>query len=437
MIPRRTLILGSAGRDFHVFATVFRSDPRHEVLGFTSSALSAGERGVFPSCLCGDSYPAGIPIIAEADLERFVASERIEKVVFAYAEIRCTGVAAVAARVLAAGADFQLLSPNRSMLTAQKPVIAVSSAHTGAGKTPTVRHLTDLLLTQGVRVAVLRHPVQRSGFTAGWQHQFSDDEPGLDACARPQSRAIGDQPGAIRVDGLDHAAVLAAAEEQADVILWDSAGTDLPFVRADLHLVLVDPLRADAGLDCFPGEVTLRLADAVIISKCDAVSDELVQQSHRQITRLNPGATVFTADSPVVIDHPERIAGRTVVVVEEEPTLAFGDLRPGAGIAAAHAVGVSAIISPLPQAVGSLVAVYACHPEAQSVLPVADREPATLADVRATAEATPSEAVIDATTLGLDGLFDLGRPVAKAGYALRPHDPDALAALVLERVRPR
>lgn len=430
--PRRTLILGSAGRDFHMFNSIFRADPSRRVLGFTSADVSSGDQRRYPSCLAGTLYPDGIPIIAETDLERFITENQVDDVVFAYAEIGCSQVAGMAARVLAAGADFQLLSPQRSMLPATKPVIAVTSAHIGAGKSPTVRYVADLLRARGLRVAVIQHPPRTPEYDQGWNHAQSDDL--ADACAAPVVTQAAGQPGVVLVSGADQRTVLSAAAEQADVILWDGAGTDLPFLRADLHLVLVDPLRTTRELEAFPGEVSLRLADAVIISKCDAATPEQIAQATTEVTRLNPHARVLTADSPVVIDGIGRIAGRTVVVVEAEPTLALGALRPGAGIAAAHKAKVSAIISPLPQAVGTVADRYAQHPEAQSVLPVSGWDDAELADVRATLEATPSEAIIDATRLHLAERFGLNRPVATAVYALRPHDPDALAELVLESV---
>lgn len=427
--PRRTLIVGTAGRDFHVFNTTFRHNAHHLVLGFTSSQLRQGAAR-YPACLSGSRYPDGIPIVPEADLESFIAAERVEKVVFAYTELGCLEIARLAARVLAAGADFQLVSPARLMLPASKPVIAVTAARTGAGKSPTVRYLADLLLAEGRRVAVIRHPLHAPEFGPDWSHHRAGDTDPADACAEPDVAPLEGQPRILVYSGIDQASVLAAAEKDADVVLWDGAGNDLPFIRPDLHILLTDPLHVVGEAESFPGDVSLRLADVVIISKCDTASAAQVDELRGIVANLNSEAVVLTADSPVIVEGAGLVAERTVVVVEEELTLNLGSLRPGAGMAAALQVGVSAIISPLPQAVGTLAEVYVQHPEAHSLLPVSGYSDDELAEVRATIMATPSDAVIDATRVDLAGLLGLDRPVAKAWYSLRPHDPEALARLV-------
>ena len=193
--------------------------------------------------------------------------------------------------------------------------------------------------------------------------------------------------------------------------------------------MLTDPLRADEA-ELFPGEVGLRMADAVLVSKCDSATPEQAAIVERAVARVNPDAVLLTADSPVLVENGEAVSGRTVVVVEEEITLSLGALKPGAGTEAAHLVGAAGILSPLPQAAGTLADVYARHPEAQSVLPLTGYGPDDLAEVRAAIEATPSEAVIDATRLDLATLLGLTRPVARASYTIRPHDPERLAGLV-------
>ena len=423
--PRRTLIVGTAGRDFHVFNMIYREDTHHRVLGFTNSRLQ-NAAGHYPSCLSGPLYPDGIPIVPEADLEGFIEAEHIEDVVFAYTELGCLAIARLAARVLAAGADFQLISPSRLMLSANRPVIAVTAARSGAGKSPTVRYLADLLLAEGKRVSVIRHPLRAPEFTDGAHHHDSTDR-----CSVPEVSALEGRPEVRVYAGTEQTAVLAAAEADADVVLWDGVGTDLPFIRPDLHILVTEPTSVVGEAESFPADVALRLADVVMVSKCDAAEATQVDETRALVSRLNPRAVVLTADSPVIVQNVEQIAGRTVIVVEEELTLNLGSLRPGAGVAAALQSGVSAIISPLPQAVGSLAQVYAQHPEAHSLLPVTGYSDAELAEVRETIAATSSEAVIDATRVQLGAVLGLDRPVVKAWYALRPHDPDALARLVL------
>jgi predicted GTPase len=435
--PRRTLIVGTAGRDFHVFNTLYRTDPYRVVLGFTAADTPDSSAGRYPGCLSGPLYPDGIPILPERQLEHLIAELGIEDVVFAYSELGNAEVVRLAARVLAAGADFQLLSPVRSMLPTTKPVIAVTAARAGAGKSPTVRYLIELLASWGLRIAVIRHPVQARSFAEDHEHAFAlVGEALVDSCAQPTLEPHASVPGVWMFSGLDYARILAAAEERADVILWDGVGNDLPFLQPKLHIALTDPLRAGEEADYFPGEVGLRLADIVIITKCESAGIEQIERCESGIYAINPDASVLTADSPVLVEGGESVAGRTVVVVEEAHTLSLGAMKPGAGLAAAHRLGVSAIISPLPQAVGALVELYRLHPEARSVLPTPGFGPSDLADLKATLEATPSEGVIDATRIDLAAVLDLDRPVARAAFALSPHDPDQLARLVRAAVGP-
>lgn len=427
----RILIVGTAGRDFHSFHTMYRDDPTDRVVGFTSAELAPGETGRYPACLTGPHYPEGLPILAEADLERIIGEQSVARVVFAYSEIGCSEVAGIAARVLAAGADFQLVNPRRSMLASTKPVIAVTSAWSGAGKSPTIRYLAELLASWHQRVAVVGHPLRAQEFAPDRRHVTTVvDGVTRDACAAPERTPFDAVPGSTEFSGLDFEAILRAAEAEADVVLWDGAGSDLPFVQPTLHIVLTDPLRTDEASELFPGEVGLRMADAVMVSKCDSASPEQVALVERAVQRVNPGAILLRADSPVLVENGSAVTGRTVVVVEEELTLSLGALKPGAGTEAARLVGASGIISPLPGAVGSLAEIYARHPEAQSVLPVMGYAIDDLAEVKATLEATPSEAVIDATRVDLATVLGLSRPVARASYAIRPHEPERLVALV-------
>ncbi len=430
--PRPTLIVGTAGREFHIFNTVYRQDSHHRVLGFTSPRLNSGEASLYPACLSGALYPDGIPVLPEEDLEKIIAELGIKDVVFAYTELPFTKVRRLGARVLAAGADFQLLAPDRSMLRSSKPVIAVTAARSGAGKTPTVRYLAHLLHTDGLRVAVIRHPITHQTFDDHVSHRVAvGDNVDADECSFAERTEFeplfADQ--VVVYTGLDYAQILAAAESESDVILWDGGGNDLPFIRPDLHIVITDPLRSPHE-DYFPGDVCLLLADLVIINKCDSATIEQIEAAEATVNRVNPDAPVLTADSPVTVEGADAIRGRTVTIIEEGLSLALGPLKTGAGLVAARQCGVSGIISPRPNAVGSLVKVYREHPEAQSVLPVMGYSPEQVADLQATLDATQSEAIIDATRLDLSTVLRISKPMARAAYALRPHDPDALAAVV-------
>lgn len=429
---RKTLIVGATGREFHIFNTIYRQDSHHRILGFTSSVLADDETNLYPSCLSGPLYPEGVPILPEGRLEQLIADLGIKDVVFAYSDLPRAAVMSLASRVLAAGADFQLLAPERSMLIADKPVIAVTAARSGAGKTPTTRYLAELLHSEGHRVAVIRHPIAHQSFDAHVAHRISSvgDLPADECTFEREEFEPLIAEGVVVFTGLDYADILAAAQEEADVILWDGGGNDLPFIRPDLHIVVTDPLRAGEELDYFPGEVCLRLADVVIINKCDSATVEQIELVEANAERINPQALILTADSPVTVEGADLIRGRTVTIVEEGLTLTLGPLKAGAGLVAALKVGVSGIINPRPNAVGSLVKVFRDHPEAPSVLPVMGYGPEQVASLQATLDATPSEAIIDATRLDLATVLTITKPMARAAYALRPHDPAALADAV-------
>ncbi|MEA4945407.1 MAG: hypothetical protein VB080_13355 [Propionicimonas sp.] len=434
--PRRTLIVGAAGRDFHTFNTIFRQDADHRVVGFTSREYCVDDSGTYPATLAGPLYPDGVPILPEVALEELIVHLRVDDVVFAYTETRQEEVGQLASRVLAAGADFRMIAPARLMLPTSRPVIAVSAARAGAGKSPTASYLAELLLRDGWRVAVVRHPRQHHPFdnTYPVDHLSTTTQKTDAPVCRDEVSPAGSDPVPV-FSGVDYQAVLTAAEAEADVLIWDGSGSDPPFLRPRLHLVLVDPLRADGAVEYFPGEVCLRLADAILINKCDTVPADRISSLVEALGQINPAAQVFTADSPVTVDGAELLTGRTVVILEEGDSLRLDSIRPGAGTEAARRSGVAAIINPKPYATGSLARFYRRNPAAQ-VLPVLGDTPDDLAELGQALAAVPSEAIIDASRRDLSDLLP-DRPVARAFYSLRPHDPDGLAALARQAVRHR
>ena len=109
--------------------------------------------------LAGPLYPSGIPIVDEAELEALCRLKIVDRVLFAYSDVTHETVMHLASRALAAGADFALAGPRRTMLESQRPVIAVSAVRTGCGKSQTARWLSRWLRGKGLRVAAIRHPM--------------------------------------------------------------------------------------------------------------------------------------------------------------------------------------------------------------------------------------------------------------------------------------
>lgn len=428
---RRVVILGAAGRDFHDFNTVYRDDPGVEVVAFTATQIPdiAGRR--YPPELAGPRYPDGIPILDATGLAELVAARAIDEVAFAYSDVTHATVMHQASVALAAGADFVLLGPRRTMLQARRPVIAISAVRTGCGKSQTARWLTRLLGAGGLSVAVLRHPMPYGDLSRQAVQRFAslDDIDAADCTVEEREEY---EPhiaaGSVVYAGVDYAAILERAEAEADVIVWDGGNNDYPFLRPDLHLVLVDPLRAGDETAYHPGETVLRMADVVIVAKTDAAAQADVRAVREAVMDVNPAAALVLARSPVVLDDAAAVAGRRVLVVEDGPTLTHGGMAYGAGYVAAAAA--AHIVDPRDSATPAIAAVYAAYPHIGKVLPAVGYSPAQLAALAATINASEAEVVVSGTPCDLARLIALDKPVVRARYEFAERVPGTLEAIV-------
>ncbi|MEC4747304.1 hypothetical protein [Methylomicrobium sp. Wu6] len=242
----KVVIMGAAGRDFHNFNTVYRDDPASEVVAFTVAQIPdiAGRR--YPPALAGQYYPKGIPIVEEAELEALCRTHRIDQVIFSYSDVPHSQVMHKVSIALAQGADFTLLGPNRTMLQASVPVIACCAVRTGCGKSQTARWLSKLLKAHGLKVAVIRHPMPYGDLAKQAVQRFAC-RADLDAANCTVEEREEYEPhlavGNVVFAGIDYAEIVALAEQEADVILWDGGNNDFSFIRPDLLIVLADPLR--------------------------------------------------------------------------------------------------------------------------------------------------------------------------------------------------
>jgi predicted GTPase len=244
------IILGAAGRDFHNFNICFRDDPGYRVAAFTAAQIPdiAGRR--YPPELAGPCYPEGIPIWPEEELAERVRREGIDLAVFSYSDLAYPEVMHLAARANAAGADFLLLAPRRTMLRSRRPVVAVCAVRTGCGKSPTSRHLCRLLRDAGRQVVVVRHPMPYGDLARQRLQRFAEpadfDRHACTIEEREEYEPLIEQ-GITVFSGVDYRAILTAAETEAEVIVWDGGNNDTPFFAPDLHLVLLDPHRPGDG----------------------------------------------------------------------------------------------------------------------------------------------------------------------------------------------
>jgi predicted GTPase len=428
----RTVIMGAAGRDFHDFNVVYRDEPSVEVVAFTATQIPGIADRRYPAELAGALYPDGIPILAEDELERIVREARVDRVVFAYSDVAHETVMHAASRALASGADFELLGPRSTMLESTRPVVATGAARTGAGKSQTTRYLARLIEEAGLVTAVIRHPMPYGDLVAQRCQRFAsyadldrhettieereEYEPHLDA-------------GRIVYAGVDYEQILRAAEKEADVVLWDGGNNDFPFYRPDLFVVVADPLRAGHEQRFHPGEVNARMADVVVINKVDSATAEQVATVAASIRAMNPTAAIVKARSDLALEGGE-IAGRSVVVVEDGPTLTHGGMTYGAGIVAARRFGASEVVDPRPFASGELARTLAKYPDLDRLLPAMGYGDVQMRELEAALNASPADVVLAATPIDLTRILRLEKPVVRVRYELEEVDGPSLRTLL-------
>jgi predicted GTPase len=425
--------MGAGGREFHNFNVVYRDDPRAEVVAFTAGQIPdmAGRR--YPPSLAGPRYPAGIPIVQEAELEALCRELGVAEVVFAYSDVAHAEVMHAASRVLAAGADFTLLGPDRTMLDARVPVIAVSAVRTGAGKSQTARWIARLLRERRLRVAVVRHPMAYGDLGRQAVQRFADrGDLAAAGCTLEEREEYEPHlaAGNVVYAGVDYARVLRAAEADADVVLWDGGNNDFPFVRPGLHVVLADALRAGHETAFHPGEAVLRMAHVVVIAKCDVAEEADIAHVTAAVRAANPHATIVRGASPIRLDDADAVTGKRVLVVEDGPTTTHGGMPYGAGYVAATRARAATIVHPRPYAPPAVAALYDAYPHLGPVLPATGYSPAALDALARTIASAPVDVVVSGTPVDLAALAPLAKPVVRARYEFADLDRPGLAGAV-------
>ena len=438
----KVIIMGAAGRDFHVFATCYRDDPSVEVVAFTATQIPGIEGRTFPPDLAGDLYPAGIPIVAEEELEATIAERGADLVVFAYSDVSHEFVMHQASRVLAAGADFALIGPERTMLRSSKPVISICAVRTGAGKSGISRHVWELLRDAGLKAVDIRHPMPYRDLSRMRVERYGSiedlDRLGVTIEEREEYEHLIAM-GAVVFAGVDYADILHAAEAEADVIIWDGGNNDMPFVRPDLEIVVLDPHRAGHERLYHPGEVNFLRAGVLVINKVDTAEPAAVEALRAAAATYNPGATIVLAASEVAADDPGALADKRVLVVEDGPTVTHGGMGFGAGVIAARRAGAAELVDPRPYAAGSLAETFAAYPHLAEVLPAMGYSAAQLADLEATIAATPCDVVVVGTPIDLSRLIAIDHPVVRVTYgsadAGEPTLRDIVERFIADHVR--
>jgi len=429
----RTVIMGAAGRDFHNFQVVYRQDPSVEVVAFTATQIPGIDSRTYPAAIAGPLYPDGIPIVPESELTNLIHDQRVQQVVFAYSDVAHVDVMHKASTALAAGADFVLLGPDRTMIPSTKPVISICAVRTGVGKSGISRYVFSLLREHGLKGVDIRHPMPYRDLTAMRVERYGSIED-LDRLAVTIEEREEYEPfieaGGVVMAGVDYADILRAAEAEADVIIWDGGNNDMPFIRPDLEIVAVDPHRPGHERLYHPGETNFLRADALVINKVNTADPGTVTALEETATKYNPSATLILTDSEVrVVGGDEAIAGKRVLVIEDGPTVTHGGMAYGAGVMAAVRAGAT-IVDPRPYAVGSLRGTFAAWEHLKDVLPAMGYSPEQLSDLAETIRAVPCDAVLVATPIDLRRLIEFPQPAVRVTYEVVDHGEPTLRQVV-------
>ena len=304
--PKRVLILGAAGRDFHNFNTCYRDNPAYKVVAFTATQIPDIAGRKYPVELAGKLYPEGIPIYEESEAADIIRRENVDECVFAYSDVTNEYVMNLGSICMAAGADFKLMGCNSTMIKSVKPVIAITAVRTGAGKSQTTRYISGILKEMGKKVVAIRHPMPYGDLVKQTCQRFETyADLDLHKCTIEEREEY--EPhidnGFIIYSGVDYEKILRQAETEADVILWDGGNNDLPFYRCDIHFVVADPHRAGHEMIYYPGETNFRRADVIIINKCDSAKEENIRSIEGNAARYNPKAIVIRANAPLQLKN--------------------------------------------------------------------------------------------------------------------------------------
>lgn len=418
----KMLIMGAAGRDFHNFNVVFRDNELYDVVAFTATQIPDIDERLYPPELAGKLYPDGIPIHSEDKLPELIEKYDIEQVWFSYSDVPYDYVMSKGAAVQAEGPSFGFVGPGLTMLEAKVPVIAVCAVRTGCGKSQTTRRVAEILKAKGKKVVVIRHPMPYGNLRKQiWQRFETLDDLDKYECTIEEREEY--EPhimrGNIVYAGVDYGEILKRAESEADIILWDGGNNDTPFYKPDLHITVVDPHRAGDERFYFPGEINLRMADAVVINKMMTADRDDIMFVRESIAQLNPKAKVIDAASPLSLDKPELIRGKKVLAIEDGPTLTHGEMQYGAGIIAAEKAGAAEFIDPRPFAVGTIAGTFEKYPNIGTLLPAMGYSPQQIKDLEKTIDASPADVVVIGTPIDLRRIVNITKPTVRVSYELQ------------------
>ncbi len=430
--------MGAAGRDFHNFNTVYRNNENFEVVAFTAAQIPNILNRKYPASLAGKLYPDGIPIYDEKDLVNLIVELKVDDVIFSYSDISYEQLMHKSALVNTAGANFVLLGRKDTSVKSTKPIISIGATRTGCGKSQTARRIIEILIDNGLKVVAIRHPMPYGDLEAQRVQRYANlkDLEKYDCTIEEMEEY---EPHIVRGNviyaGVDYEDILRAAENDpdgCDIIVWDGGNNDFPFYESDLHITVTDPHRAGHGMKYYPGEVTLKMSDVVIINKIDSAHPKDIDKLRRLITQVVPNAIVIDAASPISVADPSVIRNKRVLVVEDGPTLTHGGMKLGAGTLAAEKFGASEIVDPRPYLVGQLKDTFETYPKIGKLLPAMGYGDDQLRDLEVTINSCDCDAVVIGTPIDLSRIINIRKPSTRVFYDLQSIGKPSLEEVVEE-----
>jgi len=422
MARKNVLIMGAAGRDFHNFNVFFRNKKEYNVAAFTATQIPNIEGRTYPKQLAGKLYPKGIPIYEEKELLNLIKKLKIDEVVFSYSDVPFEYVMTKASIVNAAGISFRLLGADETQVKSKKPVVSVLAVRTGSGKSQTSRKIVEVLTDAGKKVVAIRHPMPYGNLVEQKVQRFAtyaDLKKHKCTIEEIEEYEPHVARGGVIYAGVDYEAILREAEKEADVILWDGGNNDFSFYKSDVTFTVVDPHRPGHGLTYYPGNTSLRMADAAIINKIDSADADNILTVRKNIYSVNPDAIIIEAASPITVDKPEVIRGKRVLVVEDGPTSTHGGMKYGAGTIAAEKLGAKEIVDPRPYTVKSITATYEKYPNIGILLPAMGYGTAQMKDLEKTINNTKCDSVVIGTPIDLTRYIKINKPFTRVKYDLQ------------------
>jgi predicted GTPase len=317
------------------------------------------------------------------------------------------------------------MGPKDTQVKSTKPLVSIGAVRTGCGKSQTSRRVIELLMAQGLKVVAIRHPMPYGDLAAQKVQRFATlDDLTKHKCTIEEMEEY--EPHVVRGNviyaGVDYEAILRAAEDDpdgCDVIVWDGGNNDFPFYVSDLHITVVDPHRPGHELKYYPGEVTLRMSDVVVINKMDSADAAGIQTVRENIARLAPDAVVIDAASTLDIDDPSVVKGKQVLIVEDGPTLTHGEMKIGAGTVAAQKFGAAGFVDPRPYTTGKLKETFEIYPNIGVLLPAMGYGEQQLKDLESTINNTECDSVVIGTPIDLGRIIKINKPSTRVYYELQ------------------